>query len=124
MEIADRAYRLEQCAEVQNCRFRQPGRNELHGDRHPILTSAEAHRQAGQTGCTKRCSSIHDMHGRNSLTVDVELACVMPVGGYGQHWAKESIVALEVLCESVAHGFDLLLGGNEVFDRSVGRVQY
>ena len=82
---------------MQNRELGLPATNDLHADRHAILTRAEPHGNSRQAGHAQRRCRGHDAHDVYSLAVDQQLRLAMPEGRRRQYRSEQYVVFLEVL---------------------------
>ena len=80
IKIAPGANLLQKRRDMQNRELGLPATNDLHADRHAILTRAEPHGNSRQAGHAQRRCRGHDAHDVYSLAVDQQLRLAMPEG--------------------------------------------
>ena len=114
MLVADEADRLKARGDSKHCRFRQPGRDDLHTDRKAFVVCSEPHRQSRQAGQAEGCSRRHHMKGRNCLAIDHQIIESMFCRWERGHRAEQRIVAQEIVGETVTKALHGLLGRDEV----------
>src|SRR5262245_45191904 len=59
VKVADGAYLLEERGDLKRCRFREPGRGDLHADRKTVAALSERHRQGRHAGQAEGRSRTH-----------------------------------------------------------------